>query len=550
MTAWSTLFRKEFRQNSLIFGIPFGFILIVGFLNHYTPDWLSREWLDIISVAVPVALAGAYGLQAFDLEINSQTRDFLLTRPVSGGAILRAKYFSGLTVLLVFSLLWLSILQPRSIVFPDIFDLKSLWFTSFILLVLTIYGSSLAIGLIVKGPKKLLAALTVGFLCAGWLFWGWCEFITSLFLTPWFFEHYISGAGTAVLFSLAAVSGVTYFFWDATRRVLCKIVDQDYKKRLVVFSLSFFGIPLLFFGVNHILRPTIKPFNSLAASFFKLDNWFVALQGVKQPNGDRFALLDGTGRIGLARTGQKAKVVFTSQTAKPEIKALTWSPDGRHLAFADRGIIKTYDPASGKVRKLIAGSSVYWSADASQLLIGKSTGTRPIVLGNLQVPAQNIEFSQYDLKSDSVVYWVQFKNIVASSLCWDSPREQLLALDRSWSLKLIALKHSQIRSIDFLSSLKAYEIISSSQIVPSHLNPLIYDLFICSVDQKSARQNRNQINFRWYTFNPSAGQVILRSTIKDLPRQFKDIIPDSAGKRLLINNGSGVYYASSLIPGR
>jgi hypothetical protein len=548
MTAWRTLFGKELRQNSLIFAIPFGFILIVRFLNYYAPDWITGKWVAIISVAVPVALAGAYGLQAFDLEINSQTRDFLLTRPVSSGDIIRAKYFSGLTVLSIFSLLWLAVLEPRSIVFPDIFDLESLWFTSFILLILTIYGSGLAVGLMVKGPQKLLIALTVGFLCAGWLFWGWCEFITSLFLIPWFFKHYRIGAAVVLLFTLAAVYGVTYFFWDATRRVLCKWVDRDYRNKLVVFAGIFLCIPLLFWGANHIFRPVIKPFNSLAASFFKLDNWFVARTGVKQPRGDRFALLDATGRIGLARSGQKAEVIFASQTAKPDIKNLTWSPDGQHLAFTDRGVIKTYDPATGKVRKLIPGSSVYWSVDASQLLIGKSIGAQPMSLGNIQVPAHTIEFSQYDLKSDSIVYWVQFKNMVASSLCWDSPRGQLLALDRSWSLKLIALQQSQVQSIDFLSSLKTYEVILSSKIVPSHLNPLLYDLFIFSADQDTARRNR--FNFRWYTFDPATHQVALRSTIKGLSRQIKDIIPDTNGKLLLTNNGSGVYYASSLIPRR
>jgi hypothetical protein len=544
------LFKKEFRQNSLIFGIPFAFLLIVWYYNSLSPDWLPQEWVEIISVAIPVALAGAYGLQAFDLEINSQTRDFLLTRPVGASQIIGAKYLGGLSVLLVFILLWLSVLQPKSIVLPDVFDLESLWLTSFIIFVFTIYDSSFAIGLIVKGPKKLLAALIVGFLCAGWIFWGWTEFVTSLFFIPWFFQHFILATGLVVIFSLATVYGITRFFMEVTRWVLSKLVYEDYFKKLWVCILSFLCLPLLFFGVNRIIQPAIKPFNSMAASFFKLDDWFVAVKGSKQPNGNRFALIDGTGQIGLARAGQKPKIIYAAQAAKPKITALTWSPDGRLLAFSDQGVIKFYELASGKVREVSKGSFSFWSVDNTQLLVGKITDTQPMTLESIEVPSHTIEFSKYDLKSHSVFYWVQFKNMIASSFAWDSPRNQLLALDRSWSLKLISLEQSQVRSIDFLSSLKAYEIILSSQITPSQLKPLLYDIFVYSVDQKTARKNRNLINFRWYTFEPSTEKIILQSTINGLSKQLMDIIPDTDRRLLLVNNGNGVYYTTSLIPGR
>ena len=133
------LFSKEFRQNLIIYLVPYFCLLLFYFLRISQTNLIANNWINILVLTVPVALAGAYGLQAFDMEEDGQTRDFLLTKPLSVKQIINAKFIIGLTVLIPITCLWILVLSPSRITWPDPTDFHNLWFFSFLLFTSIIY---------------------------------------------------------------------------------------------------------------------------------------------------------------------------------------------------------------------------------------------------------------------------------------------------------------------------------------------------------------------------------------------------------------------------
>ncbi|HYH02058.1 MAG TPA: ABC-2 transporter permease [Bacillota bacterium] len=542
MQSTMVIIKKELRQNGVILGIPYLILIAIGLSNHR--EWLSPEWLEILAVAFPVALAGAYGLQAFDSEENTNTRDFLLTKPIQINEIVRPKYLLGLSALLLFTFLWQFILLPQSILLPDLFDLKSLWFSAFILIITTIYNISFITGLMVQGPKKLLIALLCGFIAAGWVFCGWCELATTLYRFEWSFRFdwlslMIILTATISLATIISLTGKNLTCW-----LLSKYPFELFSKKVYRYIAVILLFPVCFWLTNQLQKPVIQPFNSLAASFFKLESWFVAVRGFKQPQRHGYAFIDSNGRIALTKSNTQAKPeVVINPPTQTKTNRITWAPDGNYFTFDQDGVIYAYKMARGTTTRILPGETAYWSEDNQQILVGEVVDTRTFQDNGLTTPAQTIKFSVFDRSLNTVVYWAQINSILANALEWDSAREQLLALDRSWSLKLIHLKTGQVQTINFLDSLKEYEIITRSQIIHSQTKPSAYDLVICSRDKESVSKQINRLNLRWYTFNPLKKQIKLQTTFKNVPANQIDLIMDPEHNRLLSNNGSGIYHA-------
>lgn len=538
------IIKKELRQNGIILVIPYLFLLMVKLAELLKLFRLSPEWTAILTVAVPVALAGAYGLQAFDSEENAQTRDFLLTKPITIDEVVCPKHLLGLSALLIFTFIWQFTLLPQSILLPDLFDLQSLWLTAFVLIIATIYNVSFIIGLMVHGPKKLLVAIFNGFIISGWVFYGWCKLATVLYRLDWCFRHHrfasiIILTVTIGLITIISLTAKNFIGWQLSQNPFKLLPRKNY-----YFAAILLMFPLCFGLISQLQKPVIQPFTSLAASFFKLEQWFVAVRGFKQPQHQGYAFIDSAGRIALTKNATQTKPQVVINPATPtKTKTITWSPDGSHFSFEQQGIIYTYDTNSGKTTRILTGNAAYWSIDNQQLLISEIINSKNLSVNGLTIPAHTIKFSVFDRNQQAVTYWAQIDSMTASALEWDSARELLLAVDPSWSLKLIHLKTGQVHTIDFLNSLPEYEIITYSQIIPSQPQPSAYDLIIYSRDKETVSKGLNRFNLRWYTFNPQKGQIRLKTTFKNIPATQMDLIVDTDNNRLLSNNGSGVYHA-------
>lgn len=538
----SLLSLKEIRQNRLIWGIPYLFLLTIGFLNHTNTHWLSKDWVEILGTAFPVALAGAYGLQAFDSEEYTQTRDFLLTKPLTVNIIVWSKYFPSLAVLLLTTFLWQLILLPQSIQLPDIFNLQSLWFSAFILIITTVYNVAFTTGLIIKGPKKLLVALLLSFLSTGWILAGWCEAVTACYFASWSFNHYT----LTVLVTLALTAGLIVSISLASINLNCWLLSkypfEFFKKPLYWFSGFLLLFPLGCLLINEFQKPLVRPFNSLAASFFKLEEpWFVAVRGFRRPHKTGYAFVDSTGRIGLVKGNRpdKPKVIINPPTPV-KTKGITWSPDGSCFSFDQNGLIYIYELANGQTTPLLPGDRAYWSEDNRQILVSQILNATTLAQNGVALPVQTIKFSIFDRLQNSVTYWARFSSGPAVAWEWDSARDQLLAIDPSWSLRLVHLKGKSTETINLLAVQPKYEIITRGQIIHS-LNH--YDLIICSRDLAKDRKSRGRFNLRWFTYHPQNQRLKLEATFRGIPTDQKDLILDPDGQRLLTSNGSGSYFA-------
>lgn len=495
-------------------------------------------------------MAGAYGLQSFDSEENTQTRDFLLTKPLNISWISGAKYFPGLMMLLVFNFFWQMTLQPASLRWPDIFDLTSLWFTSFSVILVCIYSVSFVTGLLIAGPQKLFFALIVAFAMAGWLFEGWCEGITACYFAGLGFQSgFVSTLLTLILSGgIAAITilcGVHLAGWR-----LSNTIDPQYRNQWLTGLGLLLFLPVLLWLNNAVHPPAIRPFNQLALSFFEKEPWFITIRGFRQPNGPNFACIDTIGRIALSQGLAKPRIIIRPKS-KVKTTQITWSGDGKFFSYDANGFIQTYELSTGKIATLTRGDQAFWSHDNTRLLVSQLLRTQyPKQSNRSTVPHYTMKFTLFDRLQKTPISSIQFNSLPTRAFEWNSGRHQLLAVDPSWSLKIINLLQKKVQTVNFLTTLKKYEIITWCQIIHTQIQPSRFDLVIASIDEKIYTQRRNRINLRWYTFDPDTSKIRLNLTFPGLKATEADLVLDAGGHRLLSNNGSGVYYPIKLEGGQ
>ncbi len=126
MRPFFVLAQKEIRQNAVLFFLPVGLYLLLVAARFFPAVGLPQRYLDLLATALPAALAAAFGLQAFDAEENTQTKDFLLTKPVSSGEIVAAKYLVGLVLILGLFFAGEVFLLPEAVRPPSLADYSTL----------------------------------------------------------------------------------------------------------------------------------------------------------------------------------------------------------------------------------------------------------------------------------------------------------------------------------------------------------------------------------------------------------------------------------------
>jgi hypothetical protein len=543
MSSFKTLLIKELRQNSFIYAIPFLFILgalIYGVIN---PKWLTVDLGQIIALVVPLALACSYGLQAFDLEENGQTRDFLITRPVSIETILWTKFSGGLLVLLPLTVLWSFAFFPQQVRLPfPLTDFRNIWFTAFLTLVFIVYLASLAAGVWVKGPKKLLAGAAISVSISFIFFFGWFEAMTYIYLNTKFSNSTAQiEAGLAMIIVTAGLLFLLLLlFRHGVIASLRNEFSQSLRKNILIALSLFILLPITIGLINRLDRPAIQPFHSLYTTLFNRENWFVGSQSQRQYNGDLYAFVDRNW-LGIGRINQKARIIYKAPL-KSTIFNPIWSPDGARIAIIVDQKVVIVDALKRKLLQTLnlSADQIAWSSDGRQLLIAKKIKSRELGSTTRKIIVNSFLVSQIDLTTNSIQ---KQRNISfpGTSFAWDSSGDQIIGLEAySWTMGTIHLGTNQTKL--FQVPPRSNEQVVYSRIIPLSANFRIFRIIILTFDI----QNKRRIYL--YKYDNTAGKLTLQAVLKNHPL-YRDLVSGDRSNRLLVSTVDGVYRLISLPKG-
>ncbi len=528
-----TLFKKELRQNAFIYLFPLLMIMGAFTFQKILAQLLSGTWAQNFAIAIPVSLAFSYALQAFDLEENGQTRDFLLTKPVAVSQIIISKFFSGLIALLPLTVLWQLALVPDLIQWPDLFNIASFSFSTYLLLVIVVYSFSFTVSAWVKGPKKLLAAIFVSILGTTWFFYGWLQFLTLLYLTP------VDGGVSFIL----AILTFTFILLVLICKALLVIIHANlfnHSLRRLISGIKIYFllllIPVMINIVNHINRPEIRPFQSIAACLNGSEEPFFAVDICKQPQGDLYALTDVRGRLGIARRGETPTLIYQGEKGDGNLLSkLLWSPNGEKILFNENGIIKVLSLSQKEPLPLTKGDLAFWSADSEVLLVAaEATPT--------QAADNSLPFNHYRLSYVSVatkeLYQLQGNlSFPGSSMFWHPSLNTVTAVTDLWQIAFMNLNNGKVEMIKLPSPSDPGPIFLT-KIAPSGDDTYRIAVF---TDLKSERSHGNSFryNFLLYNFSVPHKTVSLKASLKDL--KFQDILINAGGDQIWGSNSVGTY---------
>jgi hypothetical protein len=532
------LFKKELNQNAVIFTVPYLFLLFVLIMNRQNAAWLPSQWAELLAVSLPLAMAGAYGLQAFDLEENGRTKDFLITKPLTLRQIVWTKYASGLLVLLPLTIMWIAVLLPQSMVAPNLDNLNSFWLTLYLLITVIMYSASFLAGVLVKGPIKLLAGIGIGIISLGWFGLVWCEALTALFYTHW--ERFPGLTMTLIyLFILLLTGFLLKIFASLIFQILKNTLSFTNRRTPIRAALAVIVLlPLLLWLGNILNRPVIGAFNHLAHSFFSADDWFISLEGARQPSGNLVALTDARGRLGVAEPYQKPGVVYvsTSIATKP-LQNITWSPDGRLIAFSDHDQLQLYSLVTKKIKNLGNGAFTLWSRDSRQMMIGKVSSAAAAANPMLPSNRRRISLSRLDpvtgvtsplgeLRSDEI------------TMAWDSRHNLLFSVNRRGMLTILNMATGKLEQTGLLPTNQKEAVFFSKSLAPGPQSQT-FSFIVCSFSQLQTKR-RKTYTIRWFDLNPQTRAIVLAGTLKNCA--YKDLIGCGPEHSLLVRSyDNGLY---------
>jgi ABC-type transport system involved in multi-copper enzyme maturation permease subunit len=537
------LFKKELKQNAVIFIVPYLFLVLILILNRQNAAWSPSEWAELLTVSLPLAMAGAYGLQAFDLEENGRTKDFLLTKPLSLRQIVGTKYLSGLGVLLPLTILWIAALLPQSFIRPDLDNLNSFWLTLFLLSAVILYSACFLAGILIKGTVKLLAGIMIGIAALGWAGPVWCSGLTFLFYTN--LDRFPKIAlGLIYLFSVFLIGFFLKILISPSFQILSNTFSWKANRKAAGLTLAvLILLPLLLWLGNTLNHPAICAFDNLARSLATAEDWFFGLEGVRQPAGQLTALTDARGRLGLAGPGQKPEVIYVSTgiTSQP-LQNLAWSPDGRALTFIDHGQVKLYSLATKTTRDLGTATLALWTRNSRQLLVGNAIAspsvpnapkTTPPV-----IPLRRLNLSLLDPKHPDQLRPVAELATNDLALGWDSSSNTLFTVNRAGVLTVLNLTTGQSQKVALLPQ-KRNGPVFFSKIVPPDSQSSTFALILCSFDSGPKKQKK-AYTIAWYDLDPKTKKITLAGTLSNCP--YKDFIVSARDHSLLTRSyDNGLY---------
>jgi hypothetical protein len=540
----SILLKKEIKQNTVIFVVPYLFLLLIIILNRQNTAWLPPQWIEPLAISLPLAMAGAYGLQAFDLEENGRTKDFLITKPLSPGQIVGTKYLCGLLVLLPLTVLWLAVLLPQSLTAPNLINLGSFWLTLFLLVTVIGYSASFLAGILLKGPVKLLAGVGLGVAAISWTGLVWCAGLTALYYAAW--DRFPGLALTLIyLLTLSLLGFLVYLFVSLVLQILKNTATWQNIRKTAGFTFAVLVMfPLLLWLSNIYNRPAIGAFDNLARSFLTTDDWFIGLEGARQPAGQLTALTDARGRLGIAGPFQKPRIVYVSTgIATTPLQNITWSPDGRMITFSDNGHIKLYSLTTKATKDLGEGIVAFWSRDSRQIMIGREITGRKAPRATPTANFRRISLKTLDLQHSAGVGAVEELYTDDLALDWDSSTNTLFAVNRRGILTIINLGTGQAQKIALLPA-NQKEPVFFGKIAPPDSQSSIFTFILCNFDSTQAKQ-RQAYTLRWYDLDQKTKKITLTGTLTRCP--YKDIIVCNREHALLVRRyNNGMYQRKKL----
>ena len=529
MASLLVLAKKEIRQNVALFAVPAAIFAILVLVDLLHAPGIPGRYLDLLATALPVALAAAFGLQAFDAEENSQTKDFLLTKPISPWRIVAAKYLVGLIALLALSVFGEAFLLPEAVRPPSLADYSTLWFYSYCFLVLVVHGACFAVAAYVKGPRKVLYGALFATLAAGWFFTGFFAFLTSLY---YFFGDpgpVWSWAGVALGTALSIY--LITFLLKAADWALRGVPPAWIRRSLLFFVAGLVLFPLCLSAAAYAGRPAIRPFSSLFSTFFGGEEWFAAVTAVKRPGEDLYALADAHGRLATAAKGGRPKLVYAGEKGtspgeggrggESPLSSLAWSPDGRWITFSEGGIVKAYDIIEKKIVPILRGELAVWSTDPNRMMVLKKEGD-----GN------TYRLSLADFRRRVGINLGAF-DLAGLAVGWDAERDRLLILGPE-GLLLFSIDSKQSTFVHFRPSLPPNLKITGGRILPPSRPGKPYRLVLFGIPR-----GRRAFDAYLYEYDP------VRDVIGGLPPlrglEYQELVFDPESRQVLGHLGMGVY---------
>ena len=529
------LLRKEFKQNAVIYILPLFCLALLLVMQTRRALAIPHNWLAILSTVIPVALAFAYGLQAFDLEENGQTRDFLLTRPLSVAAIMAAKYWCGLAVLLIFASLWPAVLVPAEIHWPDPASFQTFYYLMYLLLVTILFSVSFVVGILVKGPLKLVAAVLAGLAVVAWFFYNWLQFLTFIYYQIYGNLSDPVFAGLLLL-TTAVLLGLLIF-------CLLRIGSQSLRNlpltgdsRLMKSAIFVAIIPVLALAILWIHRPAIRPFDSLAATVSGNEKWFVPVEGAWQPHGRLYLFNSTAGQLGIARYGQKPRPIYTAPSSETALSDLSWSPDGKRFAFKEGNRFKIATLQRGRYRELYTLAGVdwlCWSNESQTLLTAKELAQKP---GNGGA-GQTLQLNRLNPATrQTVAEGVLRSNGIAHA--WDAALHKLIVLDPQWKLVSIDTATKQVQLFNLLNS----------NVNPKNVPPLVYGRIVAPPSDSHRFQasivtypSHGRYMLFLYDLDVAGQTVRLRRILKNV--NYRDLLLAPDGRGALARSSGVTYFA-------
>lgn len=532
-----TLFKKELRQNASIYLFPLVIIVAALTLQKVLEQILTANWAKNFAVAIPVALAFSYALQAFDLEENSQTRDFLLTKPVSGSQIILAKYFSGLVVLLPLTILWQLTLVPDLVQWPDPLNTTSFSFFTYLLLVILIYSFSFATAPWVNGPIKLLAAIFVSSLGTIWFFYGWFQLLTLSYLVsvaneiPIFLMILIPLALLVILIKMLFVS----IRHQLLNHSLSELIT-GLKRHLLILL-----VPLIIHALNWINGPEIRPFSSILACLNGSEEPFFSVDISKQPQGESYALTDVRGRLALAKRGETPTVIYQGEKSDGNLLSkLTWSTDGTMIAFNENGAIKVLSLTQAEPVKLCDGDIPFWSADSKVLLV--ATKVDPVQAADYPVPFNHYRLSYISLATKECYELPGNLSFPGSSMFWHPSLNAMIAVTDFWQIAFMNLNEGTVEMIQLPLPAEPKPIFLT-KIAPSG-NDLYRIAIFNGLRMESNQEGRFSYDFLLYEFSVPSKTATLKAHCKEL--KYQDILINPGDSAVWGSNSFGAYHRITL----
>lgn len=424
------LISKELRQNRFAYLFPLPFflpLLIRTVLLRQALPLGSKASLAVLAAAA--ILAVVYGLQGFAGEADRRTLDFLLAKPVSPAGLILVKFACNV---LAYSA-WLGLFAACLRLDPPAPAMLRGMVSAWVLLILfTLLGMAFLASLLSKGSERLLITVLLSggaaFLC--FLLWHrvltlaaaaffWPDIPPGIYmLVGWFLP-------LLMLALVLLVSPAASLWLLRCRPSLPRF--RPARRLFVAWAVLCLTIEVSRAALGPPVWPLPREFMWGAGG-----DWHpragVAVAGTRTG--------EAVGSLAVARLGGKAHTVYRGG----RVYSPRWSPDGRSIAFVDKGWIKLLQ--GRRVRTVARGEHPFWSRDGNSLAYAAGGGK-----------GETVAIRRVSLRTGGTsLLWRGRMELVG--FVWDSARGRLYLFGQDGVLSDIDLRSGRTARAKFPTPVK------------------------------------------------------------------------------------------------